>query len=308
MGIASTARKASDAATLSNSPAILSKGLNLTKPIFTQGPYLVGKKTKNVVLLKINSDYPLERPCGEKFTVRIYSDQKALEKAAQKNSITGAAGLEKLPEGWQEKKITLGKKHVLFVNSSKSYLKSTKVRDQLLSGSKPEGIQTLDVLEVNGDKLDADYVALKDKLKAAGIELKERRVSLKDALSEDLPKRNYDLLYLLVNEGDRLNPYALWNSANRSGEGQNFAELANADVDRLTEEYQNTTDEAKKVEILAKINEEIASEKVAVEYKNIETNYAVSEKVKGFAVAPTSSYEVSRFDLANKWYLREGRE
>jgi len=280
---------------------------NLTKPVFTQGPYLVEKKTKNELRLKINGDYPLEKPYIEKFTVRIYPDQKAIEKAAQKNSISGAVGLEKLPKDWQEKKLTLGKKHILFVNSSKTYLKSTKVREKLLAGEKPEGIQTLDVLEVNGDKLDADYVALKDKLKAAGIELKERRVSLKDALSEDLPKRNYDLLYLLVNEGDRLNPYALWNSANRSGAGQNFAELANADVDQLTEEYQNTTDEAKKVEILARINEEIASEKVAVEYKNIETNYSVNDKVKGFVVAHTCSCEASRFDLVSKWYLREGK-
>ena len=280
---------------------------NLTKPIFTQGPYLVEKKTKNELRLKINGNYPLEKPYIEKFTVRIYPDQKALEKAAQKNSITGAVGLEKLPKGWQEKKLTLGKKHILFVNSSKLYLKSPRVRDELLAGSKPEGIQTLDILEVNGDKLDADYALLKDKLKAAGIELKERRVRLKDALSEDLPKRNYDLLYLLINEGDRLNPYALWNSANRSGAGQNFAELANADVDQLTEEYRNTTDEGKKAEILGKINEEIASEKVAVEYKNIEVNYAVSGKVRGFIVASTCSCEVSRFDLVSKWYLREGR-
>lgn len=281
---------------------------SLSHPLFPYGPYTVDKKTKNEIRLKARKDYHLQMPYIQKFTIRVYPDQKSLEKAVQKGSISATADLDQSAGKYQQMKLVLAKKHVLFINSSKTYLKKTAVREKLLNGEKPDSIQTLDVLEVNGALHDTEYEQLKEKLKAAGIDLKVRQVALKDALTGDLPKRQYDLLYILTDDAITRDPYALWNSSQRSGVGQNFAELANADVDELTSEYNSTDDPAKKTELLAKIKELVDKEKVAVEYKNIEASYFVSPKVKGMTLGQTLFNESSRFDFVPSWYFFEKKQ
>jgi len=201
----------------------------------------------------------------------------------------------------------LSKKHILYFNSSKPYLKSVQTRTDLIAGKKPDSIKTLDILEVNGTQVDPAYEDFKTKLTQAGIELKVRQVKLKDAILQDLPKRDYDILYILVSEDTSRDPYQMWNSTQRSGDGQNFAELANADVDKLTEQYRSEGDVAKKADLINKINAIIDKEKVAVEYQNIQSTYAISDKVKGFSVGSLCSCESERFNRVNQWYMREKR-
>lgn len=278
---------------------------DLSKPLFPYGPYKLDKKTANEIRLKINGDYFSDKPFIEKFIVRMYKDQNSLQNAANNSDISGAMDLATVPVDFQQKTLTMGKKHILFINSSKSYLKAVKVRDQLLSGQKPDSITTLDVLEVNGVSEDADYLSLKDKLTAANVKLNVRKVSLKDAVVNDLPQRNFDLLYLLVNEGPSHDPYLFYNSKERTGSGQNFAELANADIDKLTNDYRGATDQAQKTDLLNKINDAVGKEKVTVEYKNIESTYAISNDIKGFCVNSICSQDSDRFSQVAKWYIEQ---
>jgi len=280
----------------------------LSKPLFPHGPYKLDKKTKNEIRLKRNPDYHLQKPYIEKFIVRIYPDKGSLEKAGSKGAVTGAINLDNTPSNWQQKKITLSKKHILFINSLKTYLKNTSTREKILKGEKPEEIKTLDILEINGVSNDPEYEALKAKLTASGIELKIRKSTLKEALLGDLPKRNYDILYLLVSENLSSDPYKYWNSAERSGDGQNFAELADADIDELTEQYRITEDPTKKKEVFDKIASLVEKEKVAVEYKNIEAKYAVSPKIKGLLINKSCLCEADRFDQVAKWYIKEKKQ
>lgn len=280
---------------------------DVTKPLFAGGPYKVSKKRKNEIKLVIDKTYHLQKPYIEKVTVRLYSNQEELEKAAQKGSISGALGMVNVPEGWQTKKVLLNKKHILFVNGSKSYLKSLKVREQLLTGTKPDSIQTLDILEVNGDGIDAQYEEFKKKLTDAGIQLNVRQAKLKDAVLSDLPKRNYDLLYLLVDDASTKDPYKFYHSSQRTGEGQNFAEVANADLDTLTEQYRTAADD-QKAEILTKINAEVQSEKITVEYANLQQDYYVSGKIKGFAIGSYCMCEADRFNEVGNWYIYERKK
>lgn len=277
----------------------------LSTPLFPYGPYKVDKKTDTEIRLKINNDYHLKRPYFDRFVMRKYDNIDDLQTAANRGNITGSFDLNSSPEGWQSAKVTLNKKHFLFINSSKPYLKATSVRSQILSGEKPNGIDSLSVLEVNGLTVDPEYAALKDKLIKAGVKLDIRRVSLKDALSSDLPKRNYDMLYILINEGSSYDPYLLWHSDNRIGTGQNFAELANANIDRFCEEYRSTDDAAKRQEILNQIKSIVDEEKIAIEYKNIEETYAVSARVKGFFLPKSMALETDRFSFILNWYLNQ---
>jgi ABC-type transport system substrate-binding protein len=278
---------------------------NLSRPIFPYGPYVLDKKTKNEIRLKFRKGYHLSAPYIERFIIRVYPDAAALQKAADKGKINGVLALGSAPKNFNETSLILAKRHIVFVNSSKTYLKKTAVREKILKGEKPDSVNTLDILEVNGISQEKDFTDLKEKLQAAGIDVKVRQVSIKDALLNDLPKRNYDLLYIVVDEGLSGNPYKLWNSSQRSSDGQNFAELANADVDNRTEEYIKTEDQAKKTELLGKINELIAKEKVATIYPNIQEKYYISTKVKGFALSPISLSETDRFNLESLWYFNE---
>ncbi|MCX6809529.1 MAG: ABC transporter substrate-binding protein [Candidatus Berkelbacteria bacterium] len=281
--------------------------LELAQPIFPYGPYKVDKKTDTELRLKRNPDYYGDKAYLDRFIVRLYPDQSALQNAANHNKITAAVGLESIPKNWQSKEISLSRRHMLFINSSK-YLKKTKVRDQLLKGEKPDGIQSLDFLEVNGEKTDPEYEVLKANLIKAGVDVKVRKVSLKDALKNDLPKRNYDVLYILVNEGLSHDPYLFWNSSQRSGVGQNFSELANADIDNLTEQLRITDDPAKQTDLNNQINKLVEDERISVQYKNLTTTYDVSPKVKGFALNPSCLCETDRFALAPFWHFYEKRQ
>lgn len=281
---------------------------SVAKPIFPLGPYTLEKKLDNGLRLKINKKYHLQKPYIEKFEIKVYPDKTALEKAASRGEISGAFNLSNTPGGWQQKNVTLGKKHILFVNLSKSYLKQLKVREKLFNGEKPDSIKSLDILEVNGEGFDPDYEAFKQKLKQAGIELNIRKVALAEAISKDLPKRDYDMLYLLINDDVTKDPYTLWHSSQRNGSGENFSEIADADLDKLTQEYRSTNDNARRQEVLKEINEIISGDKIAVEYKNIEANYAVSSKVKGYVIDNPLISETNRFDFATKWFMKEKRE
>lgn len=275
----------------------------LSRPLFPYGPYVFDRKKGNELRLKVNKAYHLQRPNIDRVTVRLYSDQAALEKAANRGAIDGALSLTTIPKKWQSKTLQLSKKHILFVNSSKPNLKSTKTREKLLNGEKPDGVDTLDILEVNGESVDKEFSDLLNKLRTNGVKINERKVALKDAVKSNLPKRNYDLLYILVNDETTRDPYLLWNSSQRSGDGQNFAELANAVIDNLTEQYRTEENAAKKTEILNKINEQLQKEKVSVEYKNITETYSVSPEIKGFVTSNACLCETDRFDHLSSWYI-----
>lgn len=275
----------------------------LSRPLFPYGPYVFDRKKGNELRLKVNKNYHLQRPYIDRVTIRLYEDQGSLEKAANRGAVDGALSLSSTPKKWQSKTLQLSKKHILFVNSAKTNLKSTKIREKLLNGEKPDGVDTLDVLEVNGDSVDPEFSNLIKKLTATGIKVSERKVALKDAVKSDLPKRNYDLLYILVNDETTRDPYLLWNSSQRSGDGQNFAELANAVIDNLTEQYRTEEDPAKKAEILKKINDQLQKEKVSIEYKNITETYSVSAKIKGFTTSNACLCETDRFDHLTSWYI-----
>jgi hypothetical protein len=280
---------------------------DVTKPLFSSGPYKVSKKKKNEIRLVIDKTYHLQRPFIERVIVKIYPSQEELERAANRKIVSGALGLKAAPEGWQTKKVSLNKKHILFINGSKAYLKTLKVREQLLNGQKPDSIKTLDILEVNGDGVDEQYEEFKKKLTDSGIELNIRQLKLKDAVLSDLPKRNYDLLYLLVDDNSTKDPYKFYHSSQRTGEGQNFAEIANADLDTLTQQYREAPDD-KKAEILTKIIAEVQSEKIIAEYSGLEQDYYVSAKIKGFSVGTYCMCEADRFNEVGNWYIYERKK
>jgi len=279
----------------------------LSKPLFPYGPYKLDKKTKDEIRLKRNNEYHLDRPFIDQFIIRSYPDQKALEKAAARGKITAALDLSSVPDGWSKKTISLSKEHILFINSLKSYLKKVDVRTQILDANKPDGVETLTILEVNGVSVDAEYEAFKKKLSDAGVKLVIKKESLKDALLKDLPERNYDILYILASSSLSSDPYKYWNSAVRSGSGQNFAEVADARLDKLTEQYRDSDDPAKKKEILDSINDTISKLKVAVEYNNISANYFVSPRVMGVVLNKGCLCETDRFDQVTSWYMKEKR-
>ena len=136
-------------------------------------------------------------------------------------------------------------------------------------------------MEVNGDKEDQDYINYKKKLEESGIKLSTRKVDLKDAVKEDLPKRNYDLLYILVDQSPSNDPYSFFNSSKRSANGQNFAEIANADLDEYTESYCISSGEERE-KLRNEILKLVDGEKVVKEFDNIKQTYFVSTKIKGF--------------------------
>jgi len=280
----------------------------LTSPVFPNGPYKLDKKTKTEIRLKANKDYFGQKPYISRVIFRLYANEQLAQNAAKRGKISASLSLLEIPQNWQSKKIALNKKHFLFINSSKQNLKSIKVRESLLNGEKPSQIESLDVLEVNGVEHDLEYEQLKEKLISSGVKLNVRQVSIKDALINDLPKRNYDILYILLNSEINQDPYEFYHSSKRSSDGQNFAEVANAALDTLTTKYRQTSDKSERSKLMEEISNVVSGEKISVEYKNLEIDYAISSKIKGVSISEKKICEVGRFDNLSTWYVVEKRK
>ncbi|PIT97345.1 hypothetical protein COT77_01860 [Candidatus Berkelbacteria bacterium CG10_big_fil_rev_8_21_14_0_10_41_12] len=278
---------------------------DLAKPIFPLGPYKIGKQTDKEIRLTRNENYFSQKAYLDQITIKLYADQNALQDAANSGKIDIAYDLDKIPNKWNKKIYNTSTVPMLFVNTSKSYFKKAGARTTLLEGKKPSGFNSIDVLEVNTDpnRFDPDYLKLKKAWKDAGLEVKERQEDVKTALTGSLLERDYDVLYIVLDQGYDRDPYKFYNSTQRSGTGQNFAELGDAEIDKATEESRTIIDPVKRNEKYDEIFKQVADSGVSKVYKPIQLILAYNTRIKG--IAPVSCITKSDiFCIASGWYIR----
>lgn len=277
----------------------------LLNPIFPYGPYKVEKETQKDIILSRNKSYFAEKPYLDKIDLKLYKDNGALLDAAKSNKIDIASNLSgDLPKGWQKKDYKTNTTPILFANTSKSYLKKPSVRQDLLAGKKADKLTSIDILEItDGSGLDQGYLNLVKSWKDAGLEVKERKENIQVALTGSLLKRDYDLVYIVIDSGYEMDPYNFYNSNERNGTGQNFAEFADAQIDKATADARIILDPAQRVAKYSEILKQIDELGVSKSFEPIKVNIAYSAKIKGVGDAAC----LTQSDLlctANEWYVR----
>lgn len=281
----------------------------LANPIFPYGPYRVDKESDSQIILSRDRSYFGNKPYLDKLTLKLYKDQQALNKALKDRKVDLASNYSgDLPEGWDRKEYKTNTKPMLFVNTAKSYLKKANVRKDLLEGKKADKLTSIDVLEISdGGPLDVDYQALLKSWKDAGLEVKERKENIQTALTGSLLKRDYDLVYIVIDSGYEMDPYNFYNSNERSGTGQNFAEFADAETDKATAEARSIIDPAQRAAKYNDIVKNIENSGVSKTFQPIKVSIAFNTKIKGVGEAACFT-QSDLFCNANEWYLKTKKQ
>lgn len=115
--------------------------------------------------------------------------------------------------------------------------------------------------------------------------------------------RDYDALLFGMVVGRDRDLYAFWHSAERSDPGLNIALYSNSSVDMLLERYRTQSDPTERLETLASIEGQIASDTPAVFTHAPDFVYAVPKGMHGVALTQIAS-PADRFADIATWYRR----
>ncbi len=114
------------------------------------------------------------------------------------------------------------------------------------------------------------------------------------------PRKYEALLYGMVIGRDH-DLYAFWGSQERNDPGLNIALYANKTVDTLLEDARSTSDDAKHVDDLQKIEDTVAADYPAAFLYSPNFTYAVPEDLRGVEL-PQIIVPADRFSGAAEWY------
>jgi len=147
---------------------------------------------------------------------------------------------------------------------------------------------------------------IKENFEKLGVEIELKFVDPEILEREIIPKKDYDLLLFGEMYGKILDPFPFWHSSQIDGGLLNLSNFKNEKIDKILLEARETLDENKRKEILKDFEKIILEEKPAVFLFTLDSNYYVSDDIKG--VNGGKIFEISeRFSKIEKWYLKEKR-
>ncbi len=159
-----------------------------------------------------------------------------------------------------------------------------------------------------GDDQESEEVSefLKESWKQIGINLKITKNNLADLERDVIRPRNYELLFFGQNLGFSLDPFPFWHSSQRKDLGLNLTSYSSKKVDVLLENAENTDDESKKKEILAKTEEALKQDKPAIFLYSSVYNFITDKNLKGLT-KHFLIYPEHRFINIEDWYIKTKR-
>lgn len=124
------------------------------------------------------------------------------------------------------------------------------------------------------------------------------------ALTQEVIRpRKYEALLFGMVVGQERDLYAFWHSGERSDPGLNIALYSNKTVDALLEKIRTVEDPSERMEGLATIEREIASDYPAVFTHTPEFTYTLPKELRGVSLTQVASPS-DRFMDVHSWYLK----
>lgn len=287
--------------------SIYSPFLNdLTKPIFSPGPYLISKRDNREIIFKSNKTFVLGEPYINNFKVKIYTNKGELERGFNRGEITSAVDVKSRSNNFNSYRLALPRYMVLFFNLNKDSMKDKELRKSIASSQRRDNPVSLTITTIDG-QLQKDYLAiLKEKYRPLNIAIVENFVS-KDRLEKEIiPNRDYELLLYGIDFGRDPDPFLFWHSSQISAEGQNLSNFKSKSGDKLLEEARlitNIDERKKKYNDFQKILDE---ETPAIFLEQKKVDYIVNKKIQGIeinlGITPSD-----RFNNVWKWYIKTKR-
>lgn len=277
------------------------------RPIFPHGPYKINKQDNKEIILVANTQSPLPPPHLKQITLRLYSDPSTLLADLRRGSIIGTGeNIEEPGQHFTKHSFNLPRYTVAFFNTGKSPLSDKKVREQLVNGPAFTQPVNLTLLRANTEPARLFSESLQAKWKDRNIKINEKVKDNVTLLSEEVAKKNYDILIYGLNTGyyDDLYPY--WHSSQQLPNGMNFSGVANKPMDKLLEEARLTLDDKVRREKFTQVRGIIQAEYLGIFEDPSPYTFYTHSNIKGikqkFGVTPTD-----RFTFTKNWYIKTRR-
>ncbi len=149
----------------------------------------------------------------------------------------------------------------------------------------------------------ASALRIIDDLKQIGIAADLRAVPFNQLLSKVVPERTYDTLLIGITGSGDPDPYPLFHSSEIADPGHNFSGYFTLPLDRALESSRRTSDQPKRLELLAPVFQAIAVEVPVVFLYFSDYLYAQSKQVQGLRIMPITSPS-DRLWNAYDWYVK----
>jgi len=149
----------------------------------------------------------------------------------------------------------------------------------------------------------ASALRIIDDLKQIGIAADLRAVPFNQLLSKVVPERTYDTLLIGITGSGDPDPYPLFHSSEIADPGHNFSGYFTLPLDRALESSRRTSDQPKRLELLAPVFQAIAVEVPVVFLYFSDYLYAQSKQVQCLRIMPITSPS-DRLWNAYDWYVK----
>jgi len=138
---------------------------------------------------------------------------------------------------------------------------------------------------------------------AVGVKAIPQTVGVMGLVRDFLRPRHYDAILTQWQEfPPDPDPYPLWHSTQREGEGQNYSGFAHREADQIMEEARRITDQTRRMELYHRFQQIFADEVPALLLYHPVYSYAIDARVKGVQIAPMMDPS-DRFRTITDWYV-----
>ncbi len=273
------------------------------------GPFRVVEADARQVTLTRNDDYykvhpERTRPYLDRVVLRSYPAASEALTALSRGEIDGVAGLSTADAERARtfKNVSLysfptSDYTALFFNVRPD---KTTFRDRVVRQAIAMAIDKGKVLDL---AVDGRALRIIDDLKQIGIAADLRAVPFNQLLSKVVPERTYDTLLIGITGSGDPDPYPLFHSSEIADPGHNFSGYFTLPLDRALESSRRTSDQPKRLELLAPVFQAIAVEVPVVFLYFSDYLYAQSKQVQGLRIMPITSPS-DRLWNAYDWYVK----
>ncbi len=147
---------------------------------------------------------------------------------------------------------------------------------------------------------------IREDWKKIGVNLNPIILKPSDAVNNAIKPRNYQMILFGNTLNNNPDVFSFWHSSQRFDPGLNLSIFSDKTVDGLLESLRQNLDENSRQQDLSKLQKIINDAKPAVFLYSPKYLYATSKNLGGFS-AESISFQASRFEKVNEWYLKTAR-
>lgn len=276
---------------------------NSTRPILPYGPYLVGKRTQQEIMLSSNPNFIYGEPLIPTIIIKIYPSQDKLVNALKRKEIMAAYNVDGSFSGFNRYDLPLQKRTALFFNLDRAPWNNNDLRSKIAHNQPLNEAMTLFITTTSDDRLQTKLSQLKESYKALNINVEPNIVDNKDLKDNIIPKRNYDALLYGIDYGRDPDPYPFWHSSQVSENGNNLSNYKNKNVDMLLEQALMAVSKEERDKKYAAFQAIFDQEIPAILFERETSQYILTDKVKGVNI----DYGITgsdRYYNVWEWYIR----